>query len=507
MEPEDADVETEGADKDKDLSKNYKRIAARWLRKLAVEHKPGDVWQTDRGWVGKNPAGNSHTFKDKKKAEAYAKGEVDETGEKSQKAPDEGKSKQPVPNKPKQKAAPVSSLKGFLDSVDSDIASKYDKYNDVAQQAAAKAYQTKWKSLKGRAITGLSDDLVDEVSSGSSRIKRQEQSAESFGEAAAEFAFAQQVLANPSAVMEITGNKEDGQALAERGQKAFEHFSKLNPELRQKAFRHTSEQLMDMPDESPEREQMNRMLEGLWLASIAAGDDAHYRMVEGEPLVNEPSQMTQSLIKTLKAEGQDLSEMLSVDFYGPSGRQKLRGYMDEMSNDDLTSLFAGKDSDLERMILKALSELTEPWQQEMLRGLMRDLSLNTMTTMHAMATAEFEGRRQKGVPKESDLPVPKDVAESAEMAEEAHRRTKRSPKFRSALQKFHECMAEAKDKEECADQDRQARLTYIAEMLRVMKEDFGITDPNHPKIVQLETALKEGDPSVLDEKFVAAGDN
>jgi len=153
------------------------------------------------------------------------------------------------------------------------------------------------------------------------------------------------------------------------------------------------------------------------------------------------------------------------------------------------------------MIQKALSELTEPWQREMLRGLMRDLSLNTMTSMHALATAEFEGRRQEGVPKGSDLPIPKDVAESSEMAEEAHRRVKRSPKFRAALQKFHECLADAQDKEACAGLDRQAQLTQIAEMLRVMTEDFGITDPNHPKIVQLQTALDEGDPSVLDEKF------
>jgi len=85
-----------------------------------------------------------------------------------------------------------------------------------------------------------------------------------------------------------------------------------------------------MPDDSPEREQMSRMLEGLWLASVAAGDDSHHRMVDGNPLVSEPSQMTQSLIKTLKGEDQDVSEMLTVDFYGPSGRQKLRGYMDEI---------------------------------------------------------------------------------------------------------------------------------------------------------------------------------
>ena len=511
VEPDDSDVETEGADKDNDLSKNYKRIAARWLRKLATDYKPGDVWETDKGWVGKNPAGNTHTFKDQDKAQEFAqgKGEVPDKPDKPQdttEKPDEpDKPDTPEGSGTKEPPAPTPQLRNFLESAGSDVASKFDKYNDVAQEAAAQAYHSKWKSLKGRSLSGISDDLVDEVSSSSRRVKRPGQSAESFGEAAAEFAFARHVLADPSAIAEVTGNKEDAEKLAERGKKSFEHFSKLDPELRQEAFQRTSDQLTNMPEDSPEREQMTRMLEGLWLASVAAGDDPDVRMVDGNPLVSEPSQMTRSLIKTLKEDDQDVGGMLAVDFYGPSGRQKIRGHMDEMSDDDLTTLFSGGDSELESMIQKALSELTEPWQREMLRGLMRDLSLNTMTSMHAVATAEFEGRRQNGVPKDSDLPVPKDIAESSEMAEEAHRRVKRSPQFRSALQKFQECLMEAEDKEACAALDKVAQLTQVAEMLRVMEEDFGITDPNHPKIVQLRTALIEENPGVLDEKFVAAG--
>jgi len=534
VQPDDPDVKTEGADKDKDLSKNYKRVAARWLRKLAAEHKPGDVWETDKGWVGMNPAGNTHTFKDQGKAQEFAKGQGEEpdkpdkpqdTKEKPQKPqkPDEssGSGVKPPESKP-----PVTQLHGFLEgaddslaskydkyndtaqeAADDSLASKYDKYNDTAQEAAAKAYHSKWKSLKGRSLSGISEELVDEVSSASNRAKRPGQSAESFGESAAELAFAHQVLANPTEVLPLSGGKEDSDALNERGKKAFEHFSKLDSDLRREAFHRTSEQLTNMPEDSAEREQMTRMLEGLWLASVAADDDPDVRMIDGNPLVSEPSQMTKSMIKTVKDNKEDVSDMLSVDFYGPAGREKARGYMDEMSDDDLTTLFAGGDSELESMIQKAMSELTEPWQREMLRGLMRDLSLNTMTSMHAVATAEFEGRRKGGVPEGSDLPIPKDVAESAEMAEEAHRRVKKSPKFKSALQKFHECLAEAEDKESCKGLDHQAQLIQVAEMLRVMEEDFGITDENHPKIVQLRTALEEGNPGVLDEKFVAAGAN
>jgi len=49
------------------------------LKKGKSEHKPGDVWKTDSGnWRGKNDKGEGKTFKDKDKAETYAKGKKDE---------------------------------------------------------------------------------------------------------------------------------------------------------------------------------------------------------------------------------------------------------------------------------------------------------------------------------------------------------------------------------------------------------------------------------------------
>ena len=88
MRTKDHDLGGLGAEGDKDLSLNFKKVAAdlladRWLRHLIAaedpEHKPGDVWQnTDRKWVGKNPEGNVHTFGDtsdaKEQADAFAKG-------------------------------------------------------------------------------------------------------------------------------------------------------------------------------------------------------------------------------------------------------------------------------------------------------------------------------------------------------------------------------------------------------------------------------------------------
>jgi tRNA nucleotidyltransferase/poly(A) polymerase/DNA topoisomerase IB len=77
----DEDTEYQGADKDRDLSLNYKRVAARWLEagKLKPKdekHKPGEVWRSQTGmWRGMNDEGTTQSFKKKPEAEAFAGGD------------------------------------------------------------------------------------------------------------------------------------------------------------------------------------------------------------------------------------------------------------------------------------------------------------------------------------------------------------------------------------------------------------------------------------------------
>lgn len=99
---DDPDLEPMGQEGDRDLSLNYKRVAALWLfgskvtQKLKnkkqkslsaqppAEHKPGEVWQTPSGWSAKNPDGVAHSFSgegSKNKAKAYAEGKGEDKGE------------------------------------------------------------------------------------------------------------------------------------------------------------------------------------------------------------------------------------------------------------------------------------------------------------------------------------------------------------------------------------------------------------------------------------------
>lgn len=115
-----------GAEGDRDLSLNYKRVAARWVAKIASEtakeakkkpnkkkprkpglkqkskkseeHKPGTVWKSENGWSAKNPDGVTHSFsrKLKDKAQAYAQGkQVDTTDEEAPSGEEETKETSP----------------------------------------------------------------------------------------------------------------------------------------------------------------------------------------------------------------------------------------------------------------------------------------------------------------------------------------------------------------------------------------------------------------------------
>lgn len=125
---EDPDFDDEAkASKDKDLSRNYKRIghagpyrvasrymlSSRYQNAASDPHRPGDVWKSDSGkWVGLNPDGNAQAFSEDKegkdKAHAWAIGRKlpkDEGGDREEKsnepdgAPDGGDNPQEGPAK------------------------------------------------------------------------------------------------------------------------------------------------------------------------------------------------------------------------------------------------------------------------------------------------------------------------------------------------------------------------------------------------------------------------
>jgi len=631
----DKDTESEGADGDKDLSLNYKRIALRWLA-AAGEHKPGEVWQTESGWAGQNPDGVPHTFKDRTKAEAYAKGQSEAPEDEEKAAPEEEQSPEttPQPEEPKKKPKPrkdpeqvrfdrkvqrevknlraerkgvkdakvelrqakkdlkearaelkatqkgtpgyviakdtVDTAKELVDQAqeqldtatesfeatkkrveeikserverypdsntelgrirlllrefdqtsddDNDgsmraetLEDKLSKYDVASQEQAASAFQKESTSLAHQELT---PELVQEIVAAEKQLKKKGLSAEVFGELTARVMFGHSILANPTKVSPMRGVEVDGAEQAKIARDSYDHYSKLNPELRANAFRQAAEELKKHPDDSPDSVHLSRVVDGLYLASVAAGDDDSVRETDGKRLIPEPSGIFKALVKMQKgddsfgSESGDLVDLMSTEFYGPKGRAALRTRISELDDNDLTNLFTGGDQELDRMIQDALSKMTEPWQRELLRGLMQDLTLDSMTTQHAILTSQAGAEEgPETLKNQGTRSMPKTPEEMDYTLTDYRRRA--ADAASDEMEALLACLRGHKDSETarqaCQEKANAYRIKSHAGFLQLVTDEFGIRDELDPFLVQLRTMLDRQDLAELDFKFVSEG--
>ena len=124
VEEDDEDTRTQGADEDRDLSMNYKRIAS--LDRLVIrhlfaadeepEHKAGETWKNEDGrFVGMNKNRATKTFDDEKAAKAFAEGSEDEDGDAEGGGEDEDAKAKEKARKKRRKEQQAERRKGLED--------------------------------------------------------------------------------------------------------------------------------------------------------------------------------------------------------------------------------------------------------------------------------------------------------------------------------------------------------------------------------------------------------
>jgi len=220
---EDKDLKNpSSADNDRDLSLNYKRVAAtrvaaRWAAQEPL--KPGKVRRTPGGMYtgkpkdGKKPA---RSFKDKEQAEAYAGGNP---------APSGGTALAPQPGSPQE---------------EDETATKTEEPVTVPKEDA-KTEKEQPKKLR--------ETLTDPMNVGNTPVSP-------------------------------TGGLTT-EALRERSKAALEQFSVASPEDRQAAGQAVADKLKALPEGDPQREELDHILDGIALANIMRGDEEH---TPGRPL-------------------------------------------------------------------------------------------------------------------------------------------------------------------------------------------------------------------------------
>ncbi len=423
MEERDPDTEKPGADNDKDLSKNYKRIAGRvagrWVRHLMARsdgkkpHEKGTVWKADSGvWVAAAPKLSdngqlvTHTFgKDdngEAQAIAFSKGEKFEgkdTEKGTKKKKQEGRRKQ-LREQRKQTRDEIKTTLAGLD-LPADVMKALEAKLDGPEML--RAYRDEMKAVRADLEEhGISAELMQNVSK--DPFKGLDTSdAEAVAAAVVQAKVRDALLLNPSTVggKPLSSSPLDSEARAARAEEAMKQFRRVSPEQRKQVAEKTAQQLAAADPESPEASELNAIIDGLH-AAFVLNDEPFEVSVSGAErdtskggLLREPlSDKLKILLKHMVRKG-DAKVLFMEDSsqkYQAKGRAAVRDAMGSLDDEGLATLSEGTPwQALADTLNNSGLELADD-VKEYLRSMMRDMAVNSMTTVQGCAAAIVGGK-------------------------------------------------------------------------------------------------------------------
>jgi hypothetical protein len=434
-------------------------------------------------------------------------------------------------------------------------AEHFQKLTPEAQDRAAEAYH---KAVSSYDAQELDEDFISELVSTAGGLKRKGAPADEFGEALAAQDVLRKRVINPSKVVPLSSEPADQKKMEGIARTSYNLYTKLTPALRSEAFAKAAEQLSEMQSGTPQHDQLTQVVSGMFLASLAAKDDRRVREVGGQSIFPEPSGTLKALLLNQMETGRDVSDLMTADFYSPASRASLHTRVSVMDANDLAKIAAGEDRELENMLKDALRKLKEPWQQNLLRGLLADLAVDDMTTMHAVLTAQAEehsggsdgasggdsggdGKEDSGAksekkdspepaktdspePEKKDSPgsdiewstapasakgkkkIPSKPEDIDQLRVELMTRVKSSERIRKLMDEVVTCLEQNSDPNDCFLLGSSVRVQIAEEFKKALEEEYEISDPTHPSIVQLRRVVETQDPKEYDAKYIREGE-
>lgn len=392
MKEEDKDLENLGADGDRDLSLNYKRVARAFVARcvertmdqrlaslvLAENEapskppplKPGEFDnRTPSGrWRAKSPEGVQRSFENKDQAVAYVKGwgtggeEEEEDPAKKEDAEIDDKVKQ------EERDAEEDALEELTESLEEETASleqAREKVRGRLKRALGAAdAETRKKALDAlelasdEDITAFSKTLASLNRSfpGSDARTRKElrdlstaalktpveditKEGGELGVYLAALAFAKTKMGNPSLLggKKVSDEEKGLEALQARTQEALDFYHSASPEIRQEAMDQIAKQMEGV--EGPRKAELDAIFQGLYLASSVAGEPM--QTSEGEELAPSLGPQFAKLGPSLVASGgiYKLAKMSVEQYFGPEGQKAIQEAVKFMSDDEMQDYF------------------------------------------------------------------------------------------------------------------------------------------------------------------------
>jgi len=594
MRTEDADLAGEG---DKDLSLNFKKVAARvaWRWMLAVnkrqqkkndrkqglpsppkppappalpkppaakpgepEHKPGDVWQSEnKNWVAKNPEGEPHTFgpdkADKEKATAYSKGqEIGDEGTEGTgdggKAPDYSKAlgamadalSAGAPKKINQARKELLEAHPELEEALKEPMAAYDAANkelakasiraeglkgkakaeaDQAATAAADKRDAAVEQIKSLAQPGAAekpkDDAVPkddatpvptpkdegkpeaaEKPEGGSQPDEGEAEPVDVSEPEAEDKpeKAPKPKADPLGGKPLSKTPLDGPALLARAEGAFQQFRRGSAKARAEAAEEAATRLENLEPDSPQAKELNRIIDGLHLAMEMNGEKWEQTGPDGKTLLREPLDEKMGILARHMVKQGDTGLLLADSSDPHAVRESVRDAMGKLGDGELQEM--SKDTPWAPLadLLNGVDGVSlDPAVQELLRGLIRDMGTNNMTTNRGLINA-IAGKK---MPASNPIDVFDEVGQKFQ-----------PQNLQEGIADLVECLKKAQDPQSCSEMSDQIKLMQVTDMATALDkatEEMGVeVDPQNPHVAAVRYAVKTGDLSILDEPLQKA---
>lgn len=508
---DDPDLSAGGADKDRDLSLNYKKVAVReagdrllmalsgprFAGKVpgdAERKREGDYWQTENGWGVWPPGAKQPTSApDEPAARRMAEGtegKVDPEAEAQAEEEDRAKARRRQQNKQQRQLADFDkAIKGLdlneLGDMDerakAELAEAFSAHMDHLTR-----YHASEKGFRSEALKAADRALRKQLK-GLGRKKPEAQA-----EMLAEYVFAQKVVADPTVVGGISVKDEQKTAtqLHARAKDAYQQYVKAGPTLMDTAAKMLEKKLSEMDPDSDEHIELDAIKSGMILAAAVQG-----RQLPGSKGVSKSFQTLAQALATLGE--QDMLLKGGSEFYGPNGRSRVREALDILADDELVEVVAGENSPYGPIGAALLDDsednLMGADQRAFARDLLKMLAVNDMTTTQGFINA-LGGEDTKDGP----------TTDPESLAERVRSEKGNDQALKDAASELADCLAKAETQEDLEKCKKTSNDFFVRDMCSTMAAAQRVTgeqpDRMEPDVARVRHVCDTGDISVLDQE-------
>lgn len=374
-----------------------------------------------------------------------------------------------------------------------------DGFNSAFVEEAAKAFEAV-RGAKAKGKKKKDDEFGFDLGDIGSDLS--EKTPEEMGRMLALAMVAQQELTDPLRVngRSLSGTSKTTEEMHKVAIDAYEHFKDLTPGLRREAASRLKEAMDKAPEDSPQRAELERVLDGMALAASLSGETV---TVDGVDLRPEPAPSFRALAKVLERKGRADILLGTIENFGtPESRKVIADALDDMKGSDVTEVLGGKDGPWKETLALVDWDRDGDEQQEEIKRMLRRMALNDITTMQAVLHAVSGGQ-----PADFRLPGGGDARPPTKKVLQHFKKWWHRKKLPKKVTKILEGLKDscqsgtAEEIRECKERTREAEIAHLESQRDALVDGGATLDPGDPQVAQMNDAIKNHDPERLDGTY------